>query len=183
MVYDISVSSDTTFTATYGSATDSCLVEYCVYVDYGVIGNHNDNYYYNNNGTVTVTDKGTKLQNTTGNFDLYAIPLDQTVSSSNIYKWNAPLVIEFDVVENNATTGQALFSIYSNTTNQSFFDNIDSNEIGHWKFVVNTDNTQVCYLDGVQQKTGTATLTNARIGFRVTNQKYLIYKNFRIREG
>ena len=181
-VYDISVSSNTTFTATYGTISDSCLVEYCVWVDYGVATEHIDQYYYNsNNGSVTVTDTGTKVQNSSGNFDLYFIPLDQTVSSSNIYKWNAPLVIEFDVVENNASSGQALFSIYSNTTNQSFLDNIDSTEIGHWKFVLNTDNTQACYFNGVQQKTGTATLTNARIGFRVTNQKYLIYKNFRIK--
>lgn len=153
-------------------------------MDYGVSTEHSDHYYYNSNyGTVTVTDTGTKVQNSSGNFDLYFIPLDQTVSTSNVYKWNAPLTIEFDVVENNASSGQgeARFSIYSNTTNQSFFDNIDSNETGHWKFVLNTDNTQVCYHDGVRQKTGTATLTNARLGFRVTNQKYLTYKNFRIR--
>lgn len=51
---DISVSSDTTFTATYGGATDSCLVEYCIFVDYAVKDKHNHNYF-NQAGTSKVT--------------------------------------------------------------------------------------------------------------------------------
>ena len=73
-VYDISVSSNTTFTATYGSVSDSCLVEYCVYVDYGVATEHSEHYYYNpTNGSVSVSDTGTKLQNSSGNMDLNMI--------------------------------------------------------------------------------------------------------------
>ena len=51
---DISVSTDTTFTATYSGATDSCLVEYCRFVDYAVKDKHNHNYF-NQAGTSNVT--------------------------------------------------------------------------------------------------------------------------------
>ena len=182
-VYDISVSSNTTFTATYGTISDSCLVEYCVWVDYGVATEHIDHYYYvSNNGSVTVTDVGTKLQNTTGNFDVNMIPLDQPVNTTGIYKWNAPLVIEFDIVESAAINGEALVQVYSTTTNSQCTQNIGS-DIGHWKVEVNSNNTQKVYHNDTLKKSTSLTLTDSRIILRTTNLKYLTYKNFRIREG
>ena len=68
-------------------------------------------------GDYTFADTGTKVQNTTGNFDLFFIPLNQPVNANGIYQWNAPLVIEFDIVESTATNGEALVQVYSQTTN------------------------------------------------------------------
>lgn len=51
---DVSVNDDTTFTATYGTVSDSCLVEDCVFVDYAIKGKHNHNYF-NQAGTSKVT--------------------------------------------------------------------------------------------------------------------------------
>lgn len=51
---DIGVTGDTTFTATYGTVSATCLVEYCTFVDYAVKDNHNHNYF-NQAGTSKVT--------------------------------------------------------------------------------------------------------------------------------
>ena len=37
-VFDVTVTEDTTFTATYSSVSDSVVVEYCAFVDYAVTG-------------------------------------------------------------------------------------------------------------------------------------------------
>ena len=154
-----------------------------MWVDYGVATKHIDHYYYNtNNGSVTVTDNGTKLQNSSGNLDLNMIPLDQPVNTTGIYHWNAPLVIEFDIVESTAINGEALVQVYSTTTNSQCTQNIGS-DIGHWKVEMNSDNTQKVYHNGTLKKSTSLTLTNSRIILRTTNLKYLTYKNFRIREG
>lgn len=154
--------------------------------DKGITGVNNDHYYYNsNNGSVTPTTTGTKVLNTTGNttfIDLYPIPLDQTISSSNIYKWNAPLVIEFDIIEANGTGGDTQVQVYSSTTTGNCFENINS-DTGHWRIELYNDNTQKIYLDGILKKTTSLTLTNARIGLRARNGKYVTYKNFKIYEG
>lgn len=156
-------------------------------MDYGVSTEHSDHYYYNsNNGSVTVGNNGTKVLNTTGTttfIDLYPIPLDQTVGSGNIYKWNAPLIIEFDLVESTATgtSGDTQVQLYSSTTSANCFENINNTNVGHWKIEVNSNNTQKIYLDGTLKKSTSLTLTNARIGLRARSSKYLIYKNFRIR--
>lgn len=53
-LYDVTVSSNTTFTASYGSVSNTCTVEYCTFVDYAVKDNHNHNYF-NQEGTSKVT--------------------------------------------------------------------------------------------------------------------------------
>lgn len=185
-VYDISVSSNTTFTATYGTISDSCLVEYCVWVDYGVSTRHSDHYYYTSNeGSVTITDNGTKVLNTTGNTTfvyLSPVPLDQTVSGNNRYKWNAPLAIEFDITESSGTANnETQVQVYSLTTGGNCDADIYSNDTGHWRIEMYDNNTQKIYLNGMLKKSTSLTLTDARIGLRAKNSKYLIYKNFRVK--
>lgn len=53
-LHDVSVTDDTTFTASYGTETATCLVEYCTFVDYAVKDKHNHNYF-NQQGTSNIT--------------------------------------------------------------------------------------------------------------------------------
>lgn len=46
-LFDVEVSADTTFTATYGTETATCLVEYCIFADY----NDPNNYILRDNTT------------------------------------------------------------------------------------------------------------------------------------
>ncbi len=175
-----------TDTVNGAETTVNKITDTILWFDKGITAVHNDHYYYNsNNGSVTPTTTGTKVLNTTGNttfIDLYPIPLDQTVTSGNIYKWNAPLIIEFDITEANGTNGDTQVQVYSATTSANCFENINS-DTGHWRVELYNDNTQKIYLDGTLKKSTSLTLTNARIGLRARNGKYVTYKNFKIWEG
>lgn len=57
-MYNVSVSQDTTFTATYSNVSDSVTVEYCLFVDYCTTQNNQSNGYYQTagNGTYSLDD-------------------------------------------------------------------------------------------------------------------------------
>ena len=63
-LYDVEVSADTTFTATYSSVSATCKVEYCLLVDYATTNKHTD--VWNNMDWFTRADDGTSVycQNT-----------------------------------------------------------------------------------------------------------------------
>lgn len=67
---DIGVTGDTTFTATYGTVSATCLVEYCTFVDYAVKDNHNHNYYVFNTNYAEISEaneyKEFRTKSTTG---------------------------------------------------------------------------------------------------------------------
>ena len=180
---DVSVSQDTTFTATYSSATDSCLVEYCVFVDKGTTASHNSHWYINSYGTATVQDDGTKLLNTSGDINFVMrsiIPSNKTITEANSYSYNPPYIVEFDIVETDGTpNNDAQVQIYSQQTTNNFAQGLTT---GHYKIKV-TSEEQKIWVDDTLIKTTNLSLPNARITLCVRQGKYLIYKNFRIREG
>lgn len=176
---DVEVSSNSTFTATYGTISDSCLVEYCVWVDYGVATKHNDHWYINSYGTATVQDNGTKLLHTSGNANFVMrsiIPSNKTITEANSYSYNPPYIVEFDIVETNATSNNAQVQIYSQQTTSNFSQGVRT---GHYKIEVKEDEQKI-WVDDTLIKTTNLSLLNARITFRVRQGKYLIYKNFRM---
>lgn len=101
-LYDISVSSDTTFTATYDSTiTDSCLVEYCTFADYCTRTKNKSSGYFQSKGTYSLDDEGLTItaDSTEFNFREYngeiTIPykirfelLNNTDSNTKVYFYN-----------------------------------------------------------------------------------------------
>lgn len=84
-VYNVSVSQDTTFTATYGTVSDSCLVEYCLFVDYCTTQNNQSNGYYQTagNGTYSLDDN--------------CLTLTDTNSSLNFREYNNQITLPFKI--------------------------------------------------------------------------------------
>ena len=177
---DVSVSQDTTFTATYGSLSDSVTVEYYLFIDEGTTASHYDHWYINSYGTATVQSDGTKLLNTSGNTSFVMrsiIPSNKTISDANAYSYNPPFVVEFDIVETNGTSNSdAQVQIYSQQTIDNFVQAVTT---GHYKIEV-TSEEQKIWLDDTLINTTNLSLPNARITLRVRNGKYLIYKNFKV---
>lgn len=106
-LYDVSVTDDTTFTATYGTETASCLVEYCTYVNYLVDNEHDANSYYGT-GTVIYDKSGATLDATTfssSNYQLNFIPIDDVVT--------VPYEVKFELLDNDTTN----FRVYFYNTN------------------------------------------------------------------
>lgn len=93
-LYNMEVSSDTTFTATYGTVSATCLVEYCIFVDYMTIGNNQSDDYHILNGSCSFDDTG--------------MTIDASTYESNVYKANVhidgdnvhtvPFEISFDLI-------------------------------------------------------------------------------------
>lgn len=108
-LYNVSVTDDTTFTATYGTETATCLVEYCTYVNYLVDNEHDANSYYST-GTVTYDKVGATLDATTfssSNYQLNFRPLNDVIT--------VPYEVKFEILDND--TGN--FRTYFYNTNFS----------------------------------------------------------------
>lgn len=150
------------------------------FIDYGVIGNHNDHWYINRYGTATVQDNGTKLLNTSGDSSFVMrsiIPSNKTITQANSYSYNPPYVVEFDIVETDGTSGDnAQVQIYSDESTGNFAQAVST---GHYKIKI-TSEEQKIWLDDTLIKTTNLSLPNARITLRVRQGKYLIYKNFKV---
>lgn len=100
-LYDVTVSADTTFTATYSNVSDSIVVEYCTIADYGVTSNKDSNYTTGSALTISTTTESTIVSSTssnsatgryrndtaiTGDFELIAdVKINQAYSSVGLY--------------------------------------------------------------------------------------------------
>lgn len=172
-VFDVTVTEDTTFTATYSSVSDSVVVEYCAFVDYAVTNMKNTDWGNSSDRiTVTTNDSGTTLvNNSSGNANYTA---NYTFSNA---------IIEFDVLSsangvrlyaNNSGTGQDLLDLQTyNITN------------GHIKVLINNSVAKV-YHNGTQQGSDISITVGStmKFAFRLlsgTPSKTITYKNFRIR--
>ena len=84
-LYNISVTQDTTFTATYNTVSDSCLVEYCLFVDYCTTQNNQSTGYQvgSNKGTYSLDDT--------------CLTLTSTNSELNFREYNNQITIPFKI--------------------------------------------------------------------------------------
>ena len=149
--------------------------------DNAITGDYNEKWYRNSYGSFTIQSNGTKILNTSGNSNFYmvsSIPYNLTVSDANTYKYNEPLIIEFDIVElSQSTNSDIQFQVYSNETLDNFTQALT--ETGHYKVELK-DGCQKIYKDGTLIIVKYYSLPNSRITLRVRNNHYLVYKNFMI---
>ena len=152
-LYDVSVTDDTTFTATYGTETASCLVEYCDFVDYAVTNNKNNTWYNNTGGIITVDDSGTTFtsiphQNGTHWTCGYC---PSSTTSRNPFSY--PIIVEFDILH---WTDSGSIWIKSDLGNRTSF-NRELNHIGsRARIEIGTTSTKI-YIDGTLVSTKTYT--------------------------
>lgn len=159
-VYDLTVSSNTLFTATYGSVFDSVTVYPCLLVDYGTTNKHTD--IWNNMDTFTrATDGTTAYYQNTGSSTF------QRKLSSNLSINNEDVAIEFELlnstycllqVERRATGQSAQYNNY-NYTNHNGKVHIEIKSTGTYY-----------YLDNTLVSSNTAQLNQEAINFYVLTQ-------------
>ena len=179
-MYNVSVTDDTIFNATYGTETASCLVEYCTYVNYLVDNEHDDNSYYGT-GTVTYDKSGATLDATTfssSNYQLNFRPFNDVVT--------VPYEVKFEILDNDTGNFRTYFyntnfsgsAIGSGTvyrqnkqpTTVSFV--VTSN--GITRYIGNTS-TAITISPSVGSKVG------ARLGYWQPTQGKIKIRNFRIK--
>ena len=172
--YAVTVTEDTTFTATYSNVSDSIVVEYCDMVDYAVTSNNNDADWNNSNNrlTVTVTDTGKTLTGTS-NYGYY-------ITKNYAY---TDYIVEFDVVD---LTDLVAWYVRTTTVDAQVVGNFTSMGVrtGDSVKIKVQSNSMQLYVNGTLKTTIALTIASAPMdfGFRITNQttKYITYKNFRV---
>ena len=175
-LYSISVSTDTTFTATYSNVSDSIVVEYCDMVDYGVTSNNNSSDWNNSSNrlTVTLSDNGKTLTGTS-NYGYYI---------TKNYQYT-DYIVEFDVVELTDLVAWYVRTSSSDTQIVGNFSTLGVRDGDNVKIVVQNNSLQL-YINGTLKSTIDLTIASASMdfGFRITNQttKYITFRNFRAKE-
>lgn len=172
-LFNQTITTDTTYTVTYGTETASCLVEYCAFVDYAVTGMKNTNWGNSGNRiTVTTNDSGTTLSNTSGANGYYTA--QYTFSNA---------IIEFDVV----STANGVRLYVDNNGNGQDLLNLQTYNItnGHIKVLINNSVAKV-YHNGTQKGSDISITVGSTMKFVFrelsgTPSKTITYKNFRIR--
>lgn len=173
-LYDVTVSADTTFTATYSTVSDSILVELCDMVDYGVTSNNNSSDWNNSSNrlTVTLSDNGKTLTGTS-NYGYYI---------TKNYQYT-DYIVEFDVVEQ---TDLVAWYVRTSSNDTQIVGNLSTLGVRNGdnvKIIVQSNSLQL-YLNGTLKSTIALTIASANMdcGFRITNQstKYITFKNFRL---
>ena len=172
-VFDVTVTEDTTFTATYSSVSDSVVVEYCAFVDYAVTGKKNTNQgNASNRITVTTNDSGTTLDNTSSGNGYYSA--HYTFSNA---------IIEFDVL----STANGVRLYVDNSGNGQDLLNLQTYNItnGHIKVLINNSVAKV-YHNGTHKGSDISITVGSTVEFvfrllSSTTSKTITYKNFRIR--
>jgi len=119
---NVSITSDTIFTATYQGLSSNVLLENCVFVDYCLTNNHNSNWTFDNSyGSMQVTDTGRSFIATNYN-NIWRFNAKPNL---NNYYFTYPISITFEVVD--FVAAPALFvNVTSDSTNK-FLDLTTSN--------------------------------------------------------
>lgn len=172
-LYDVTVSSTKTFTATYSTVSATCQVALCSFVDYGT-DNLNDNWDATGNLTFTRgTDTTLTLTNTGSIGQQY-----KTISTVN--------AVEFDLYTNNTSRTANIMSFRNGTTSLVGFTlselGINNTGYHHIKLAV-SGSTVTPYVDGVAKTAETMSSTPNRFYFAVPSGGSMVfkYKNFSIR--
>ena len=177
-LFDVSVTEDTTFTATYSSVTDTVLVEYCDFVDYAVTNQKNSNWTnYSSRLNISTDENGTLLNKGSSN-GYYFMNNAQFIYSDYI--------CEFDIVE---VKGQAQWYHQSSSTSTQDVINFASYNVNgkHIKMICQ-DGIMKVYANDIQLGSDISLTTSTlfEMGFRVntstTQDRYIKYKNFRLQE-
>lgn len=175
-LYDVEVSEDTTFTATYSSVSATCKVEYCLFVDYAVTSKHNDNY--TNYIYLTRSDDSTIASNTSGSVKL----VDTKVSNTLYYLSSTDYEVCITILEVTGTDNR--IRLTSDASSNSYWDFIlTSTSVGQYRFVYDgTNHTIKRYRNGILQNTIEKTLgSNKGCTLRIANNGSFKYCDLRVK--
>lgn len=179
-LYDVSVTDDTYFTATYGTETASCLVEYCSFVDYAVTSNHNDSWdglTYMNRGT-----DGTTINNTGSGTLFERIKINNSTAPFSNGDFTVTLKILSVSGSDNRLRVLGATVCSGEPYAQSDYTLL-STSIGEFKMVYDsTNHTVKVYKDGTLLITNNRALCgNLNFNFRISAGSSIKYKDLRVK--
>lgn len=171
-LYDITVSANKTYTATYSTVSDSVTIYYCKFAD--LTGDLTKYSGADSRVTTSSANGVITLTWVSGTYQFWANP------SGSEFDYTGDFTVEFDIVENG---GNATLQIYDNSASTYFNKSLyqmNQQKAGNYK-IVKTGQTFKVYIDGVEN-TGqqvNSNITNAcRVGFRFGSASTIQFRNF-----
>ena len=175
-LYDITVTVNTTFTATYSNVSDSVTVYLCQFAD---LKADTSNYIYDSRATVTSNNNVITVVGASGTYVFWC---NKPGTSTSEFDFTGDFVVEFDVLPSDSITIQ----IYDNSASTYYTKTLSNlsaaNTNCHIK-IVKDGQIFKTFVDNVE-KTGqqvNSNITNAcRVGFRGATGTTFKFKNLRI---
>ena len=187
-LYNQTITTDTTYTATYKGKTTSCFIKYVdIMVDYAVIGNKNTHWFIRNSDaselTVTIDTIGTNLSNSSTTSRYYfANPNNFTSEAPPVFVTD--FIVECDIVSLNVTGGtsdQIAFLLQGQT--QAYNLSHIANRVPcHIKIVKKGTSAKHYVDDTLLRETTISDRTNYYMGFQLYKTCNVTFKNYRIYE-
>lgn len=172
-LYDVTVSANTTFTATYSTVSDSVTIYYSKFAD--LTGDLTKYSGADSRVTTSSTNGVITLTWVSGTYTFWA-----NADGSTEFDYTGDFTVEFDILSNgnNATIqiyDNSATTYYSKTLNQ-----LSSMNAGHFK-IVKTGQTFKTFVDGVEKTSQqvNSNITGAcRVGFRQGSASTIQFRNF-----
>ena len=172
-LYNVSVSQDTTFTATYNTVSDSCLVEYCIFADY----NDPNNYILRDNTTSNCSlENGViKIANTSnGNASCFFTLNSDAITGNFKVTYDLQTSSTVTLYQRIGTTRTSNDATVNGDINHTTFKKVE------W---ILQDGTMTVKIDGTTWKTTTYSSGTYYpiFAFYFNVGEYVYIRNFRIR--
>lgn len=170
---DVSVSGNTTFTATYSTVSDSVTIYYCKFAD---LTGDTSKYIYDSRCNVTSTNNEITVTWVSGTYIFWANKGD----TSTEFDYTGDFTVEFDLLSNG---NNATIQIYDNSATTYYSKTLyqlNSNNAGHFK-IVKDGQVFKTFVDGVEntRQQVNSNITNAcRVGFRFNSASTIKFRNF-----
>ncbi len=181
-LFNQTITTDTTFTATYGTETASKTIQVIdVMIDYAVTNNKNTHWFVRSADTtmtVTVGKDGTNLSNSSTTTSVFYFANPQSISSDSPPITIGDFVVECDVISTNFGSGSQIALLLQGLT-QNF--NLSSFTPPYHIKMERIGGTVKMYVDDNNWRTTTiSNRTNYYMGFQLYKTCSIKFRNYRI---
>ena len=171
-LYDITVSANKTYTATYSTVSDSVTIYYSKFAD--LTGDLTKYSGADSRVTTSSTNGVITLTWVSGTYQLWANP------SGSEFDYTGDFTVEFDILSNGNNVGIQIYDNSASTYYSKTLNQLNSNNAGHFK-IVKDGQVFKTFVDGVEKTTQqvNSNISGAcRVGFRHGSASTIQFRNF-----
>ena len=170
---DVSVSGDTTFTATYSTVSDSVTIYYCKFAD--LTGDLTKYSGADSRVTTSSANGVITLTWVSGTYIFWA-----NADGSTEFDYTGDFTVEFDLLSNGNNATIQIYDGSASTYYSKTLSQLSSMNAGHYK-IVKDGQVFKTFVDGVEKTTHqvNSNITGAcRVGFRQASASTIQFRNF-----
>ena len=172
-LYDVTVSANKTYTATYSTVSDSVTIYYSKFAD---LTGDTSKYIYDSRCNVTSTNNEITVTWVSGTYIFWANKGD----TSTEFDYTGDFTVEFDLLSNGGNTTIQIYDNSASTYYSKSLYQLNGSNAGHFK-IVKDGQVFKTFVDGVEKTANqvNSNITSAcRVGFRTNSTSTIQFRNF-----